>query len=186
VPAANAPAIFGRILSAHGTDIGFDAQARSAEDDELSSQKMSLPRSRIVFAATFFLCAIGLAVCAARCAQPASQAPAPSPSASPAPPSVPAPGGVDLDALGAKKLPDGPGKVIVETSCKDCHTFDRIAKAHHSLTRWRVVVRLMEQRGANVDPGDVDTLVQYLATNFGLTHARPKSQSPAPPHPAAQ
>lgn len=98
---------------------------------------------------------------------------------------TPPPGGIDLDAIGAKKLPEGPGKEIVETSCKDCHTFDRITMAHHSLTRWRTIVREMEQKGANVDPGDLGPLVQYLAKNFGLRHTAAKPASRAPSHPPA-
>jgi len=131
-------------------------------------------RVRLLFLSAFLLGAIGFALCAAVSGQPAPQAPAQPP------------GPVNLDALGAKKLPDGPGKAIVENSCKDCHTFDRISMAHHSLTRWRTIVREMEQKGANVDPGDVNPLVQYLAANFGLRHTAAKPHALAPPHPPSQ
>jgi len=137
-------------------------------------------RARTLFSCALFLGAIGVAVSAASAGHTAPQAPAPS--------HVPTqpPGAVNLDAIGAKKLPDGPGKQIVETSCKDCHTFDRITMAHHSLTRWHTIVRQMEQKGANVDPGDVDPLVHYLADNFGLphiAHTAAKPPSPASSHP---
>jgi cytochrome c5 len=139
-------------------------------------------RTKALFSCALFLAAICIAASAARAGHTAAQAPAPS--------QVPTqpPGPVNLDALGAKKLPDGPGKQIVETSCKDCHTFDRITMAHHSLTHWHTIVREMEQKGANVDPGDVGPLVQYLATNFGLrhTHTSAKPPIPAPSHPPSQ
>ena len=94
----------------------------------------------------------------------------------PAPPSPEA----ILEALGAKKLPDGPGKQIIETDCKDCHTFARISSAHHSPARWRTIVKEMQQKGADVEPGDRDTLLQYLADNFGVKHTAAKAPTQAP------
>jgi cytochrome c5 len=139
-------------------------------------------RLRSLFLSALFLSAIGFAIVAALTAHPVARASAQSPASPPQVPTQP-PGPVNLDALGAKKLPEGPGKQIVETSCKDCHTFDRITSAHHSLARWRVIVREMEQRGADVEPGDVDPLVHYLAQNFGLRHTAAKPASAAPSHP---
>jgi hypothetical protein len=130
-----------------------------------------------------FLAAIGCAVTASVSTGLVAQTPVQS-HKPPPPPYIPPPAGANLDAIGAKRLPDGPGKQIVETSCKDCHTFDRITMAHHSLTRWRTIVRDMQQRGADVEPGDLDTLVHYLAQNFGLRHTVAKPLSPAPPPPA--
>jgi hypothetical protein len=126
-----------------------------------------------------FSCAIALAISAGLSGQPAPQAPSGAPTQIVPQP----PGAQNLDAIGASKLPDGPGKQIVLISCKDCHTFDRITNARHSPARWRTIVREMEQRGANVDPGDVAPLVQYLAKNFGLAHTVAKPQSQAPPRP---
>jgi hypothetical protein len=149
-------------------------------DNKLFSEMNLHSRAKALFSCALFLAAIGIAASAALAGHTAAQAPAPS--------QVPTqpPGPVNLDALGAKKLPDGPGKVIVENSCKDCHTFDRITMAHHSLTRWRTIVREMEQKGANVDPGDVGPLVQYLAANFGLRHTAAKPLVPTPAHPPSQ
>jgi hypothetical protein len=144
------------------------------------SDSQSHLRSSLLSA--LFLSAIGFAIVAALIARPVARTSAQSP-ASPAQLPTQPPGAVNLNALGAKKLPEGPGKQIVETSCKDCHTFDRITSAHHSLTRWRVIVREMEQRGADVEPSDLDTLVHYLAQNFGLRHTAAKPASAAPSHP---
>jgi cytochrome c5 len=104
----------------------------------------------------------------------------------PPPAYTPPPPGANLDAIGAKRLPEGPGKAIVEASCKDCHSFDRITMAHHSLARWRVIVREMEQRGANVDPGDVDPLAHYLADHFGVRHSVDKPPTSPAGHPQSQ
>jgi hypothetical protein len=149
---------------------------------KLFSEMNLRSRTKTLFWCALFFATIGIAASAALAGHTAAQAPAPS--------QVPTqpPGPVNLDAIGAKKLPDGPGKQIVETSCKDCHTFDRITMAHHSLTRWRTIVREMEQKGANVDPGDVGPLIQYLETNFGLRHTRTsaKPPTPTPAHPPSQ
>ena len=145
----------------------------------MQSESATRSRTPVLLMTAAFSCALALAISAGLPAQPAPQAP---PGATtqivPQPP-----GAQNLDAIGAKKLPDGPGKQIVLISCKDCHTFDRITSAHHSPAHWRTIVREMEQRGANVDPGDVAPLVQYLAKNFGLAHTVAKPQSQAPPHP---
>lgn len=157
----------------------------SPERAERGASNVRSP-GRSLFLCALLLAAIACAVMAAPSrglvAQTHSQSHHPLPP--PPPPYTPPPPGANLDSIGAKKLPDGPGKQIVEASCKDCHSFDRITMAHHSLARWRAVVRLMQQRGADVEPGDLDPLVHYLAQNFGLRHTVAKPSSPAPPPPA--
>jgi len=145
----------------------------------LQSERNPRSRSPFPLMTAALSCALALAISAGLSGQPAPQAL----SGAPAQIVPQPPGAQNLDAIGAKKLPDGPGKQIVLVSCKDCHTFDRITSAHHSPTRWRTIVREMQQRGANVDPGDVAPLVQYLAKNFGVAHTVAKPQSQAPPHP---
>src|ERR1019366_4543635 len=53
-------------------------------------------------------------------------------------------------------------------------------RAHKSLDDWRDTVQTMMDRGANVPQDNVETLVQYLANNFG-----PKSDTPTPDTQAA-
>jgi hypothetical protein len=152
----------------------------SSKGRALKPERSPQPRDRFLAIIGAFLCAVALALGAAPAGQSTTQAPASAPTQAPTqPPGAP----VNLDAIGAKKLPDGPGKQIVLISCKDCHTFDRITSAHHSLARWRVIVHEMEQRGANVDPGDVTPLIQYLAKNFGVRHTAAKPTAAAPPKP---
>src|ERR1700688_1197332 len=103
----------------------------------------------------------------------ASATPAPSPDA--AGPSTPAAGQARAE------LPDGDGKAIATENCQACHKLTNLTKAHKSLDDWKETVQTMIDRGANVSPDQVDTLVQYLAKNFG-----PKDASaPAPAAPPA-
>ena len=71
-------------------------------------------------------------------------------------------------------LPDGDGKAIAMENCQACHKLTNLTKAHKSLDDWRDSVQLMIDRGANVPADKVDTLLQYLAKNFG-----PKAESSA-------
>jgi mono/diheme cytochrome c family protein len=105
-------------------------------------------------------------------AAPAAASPAGSPDAGA--PATPAPAKVVVE------LPEGEGKAIATENCQACHKLTNLTKAHKSLDDWKDTVQLMMDRGANVPSEKVDTLVQYLAKNFG-----PKDPSaPAPPAPS--
>jgi cytochrome c5 len=93
----------------------------------------------------------------------------------------------------AKKveLPDGDGKAIATENCQVCHRLTNLTKAHKSLDDWRDTVQLMIDRGANVPPDQLETLIQYLARNFGpapvgtgagapSAGAAPDSSAPSP------
>lgn len=85
------------------------------------------------------------------------------------------------------ELPDGDGKPIATEYCQDCHRLTNLSRGGRSLDDWRDTVQLMIDRGARLPPEDVDTLVQYLAKNFGPKAVAPAPQSPAPsPAPDAQ
>jgi cytochrome c5 len=83
------------------------------------------------------------------------------------------------------ELPDGDGKEIATNSCQACHKLTNLTNAHKSLDDWRETVQLMMDRGAEVAPDKVDTLVHYLAKNFGPRDAMPAgsttSMAPARP-----
>lgn len=74
-------------------------------------------------------------------------------------PAVPAP-------LKEGELPDGDGKEIATNSCQACHTLSNLTNAHMDEGQWRAEVQIMIDRGADVPPDKVDTLVKYLAKNF--------------------
>ncbi len=111
-------------------------------------------------------------------AAPASNAPAAAPATlTPSPdaaaPSAPAP------AKAVVELPDGDGKAIATENCQACHKLTNLTKAHKSLDDWKDTVQTMIDRGANVPADQVDTLVQYLAKNFGPKDA--SAPGPAAP-----
>ena len=85
----------------------------------------------------------------------------------------------------AMELPDGDGKEIATNSCQACHKLTNLTSAHKSVDEWRETVQLMMDRGADVPPDKVQTLIQYLAKNFGPKDAAPGSggisTSPAQP-----
>jgi cytochrome c5 len=111
----------------------------------------------------------------ASAADPAT--PAPSPDA--AAPNAPAP------AKAVVELPDGDGKAIATENCQACHKLTNLTTAHKSLDDWKETVQTMIDRGANVSPDQVDTLVQYLAKNFGPKDASaPAPAAPPSPTPA--
>ena len=84
-----------------------------------------------------------------------------------------------LPAKVVVELPDGDGKAIATENCQACHKLTNLTKAHKNLDDWKETVQTMIDRGANVPAEQVDTLVQYLAKNFG-----PKDASaPAPAAP---
>jgi len=79
-----------------------------------------------------------------------------------APPSAAAPA-----APKAVELPDGDGKPIATEYCQECHRLTNLTKAHKNEDDWKDTVQTMIDRGARIPDDKVDTLVKYLAKNFG-------------------
>ena len=78
------------------------------------------------------------------------------------------------------ELPEGDGKAIATEFCQDCHTLANVAKARKAPDEWHDAVQTMMDRGARLPQDKFDTLVQYLAKNFGLQAAEPTAgTSPA-------
>jgi cytochrome c5 len=75
------------------------------------------------------------------------------------------------------ELPDGDGKEIATEYCQTCHRLTNLTKAHKTLDDWQDAVQTMIERGARIPPEKVDTLVQYLAKNFGPQ--TPQTTAPA-------
>jgi cytochrome c5 len=78
------------------------------------------------------------------------------------------------------ELPDGDGKAIAVESCQACHKLTTLTKARKSLDDWRDSVQSMMDRGANVPQDKIDTLVQYLAKNFGPKDAAAPAGTASP------
>ncbi len=64
-------------------------------------------------------------------------------------------------------LPPGRGREIVERTCKNCHALKVVTAKRASEEQWKVVLDQMISRGAEVEDEEFDTLLSYLAKNFG-------------------
>ncbi len=64
-------------------------------------------------------------------------------------------------------LPSGPGKDLVESRCVTCHDLTRIVASRRSRPDWDGIVANMVNRGATAAPDERQTIVSYLATQFG-------------------
>ncbi len=63
-------------------------------------------------------------------------------------------------------LPDGPGKVLVETQCASCHGLEQVAQHKDTKDGWGSVVDYMVSRGMAATDEEVKTMVDYLAKSF--------------------
>ncbi|MDB5093029.1 MAG: streptogramin lyase [Candidatus Eremiobacteraeota bacterium] len=71
-----------------------------------------------------------------------------------------------IPVRGQAVLPEGPGRDVVQASCAKCHSLDQVSRAGYDRDGWRNVVTMMVNDGAAVPADRVDTVVDYLATNF--------------------
>jgi len=76
------------------------------------------------------------------------------------------------------ELPEGEGKAIATEFCQDCHKLTNVVKARKAPDDWHDTVQLMMDRGARLPQEKFDTLVQYLAKNFGPQTAAPTGGTP--------
>jgi len=104
---------------------------------------------------------------------PHSAAPAAGPSAGAAPSSG-SPGAAAAQPPKSAELPDGEGKAIATEFCQDCHKLSNLTASRKTPDDWHDTVQTMMDRGARIPQDKVDTLVAYLAKNFG-----PKAGSPS-------
>jgi competence ComEA-like helix-hairpin-helix protein len=75
--------------------------------------------------------------------------------------------GFTLCAAEDLDLPEDKGKDVVESTCIDCHSSERIKAQHLDEEGWNAVVREMIENGASINANDVKTIVDYLSKNFG-------------------
>jgi len=79
----------------------------------------------------------------------------------------------------ANPLPPGDGRDIVAVACSQCHGLNAITQLREGPQAWRHQVYDMVERGAQVSPDEIDTVVKYLTANFGPGIPFP-GPSPAP------
>jgi mono/diheme cytochrome c family protein len=66
-------------------------------------------------------------------------------------------------------LPPGDGRDMLATACSQCHTLAVIRAMREGPEGWRRHVYNMVTRGAQLTAREADTVVAYLASNFGPT-----------------
>jgi cytochrome c5 len=64
-------------------------------------------------------------------------------------------------------LPQGDGRDIVAVACSQCHTLATIVASREGTSGWKNHVYNMVLRGAQLRPQEADTVINYLAANFG-------------------
>jgi len=67
----------------------------------------------------------------------------------------------------AQDLPEGKGKDLLQMICADCHGLDVITAQRATKDGWASIVDSMVSRGANGTKEQLDTIIDYLAKNFG-------------------
>ena len=77
---------------------------------------------------------------------------------------------------GSAAMPDGAGKAVVQKQCALCHALTVVTAKHASRKEWEQVVNQMVSRGADLTDDEIDTVIEYLARNYG-----PLDQMKAPP-----
>jgi len=83
------------------------------------------------------------------------------------------------DAEG-EALPAGDGKQVVVKVCTACHGVGQIRKQRLDKIGWSDTVAEMTDRGAHVEEKDVDTIVDYLAAQFGRDAKVQMNSAPIP------
>jgi len=76
----------------------------------------------------------------------------------------------------AQALPPGEGRDIVAVACTQCHTLNPLTALRDGPVGWKRHVYNMVIRGAQLSPRDVDTVLQYLNTNFGPGQSLPPAK----------
>ncbi|NBC36185.1 hypothetical protein GTZ99_06390 [Novosphingobium sp. FSY-8] len=62
---------------------------------------------------------------------------------------------------------EAPGKAKVQAACTACHAAGIVTGKRHDAHKWGEVVDQMIDKGAQVPEADYDTIVAYLAKNYG-------------------
>src|ERR1700719_3237394 len=72
-----------------------------------------------------------------------------------------------LQAQNRPNLPAGEGRDVFAVACTQCHGLNTIMAMRDGPAGWRAAVNYMIMKGAQLTQPEVDTVVQYLAANFG-------------------
>jgi competence ComEA-like helix-hairpin-helix protein len=64
-------------------------------------------------------------------------------------------------------LPEGKGKDVLQRMCTNCHGLEQVTALRYSKKYWGNVVDDMVSRGAEGSDEDINSVIGYLARNFG-------------------
>jgi len=66
-------------------------------------------------------------------------------------------------------LPPGAGAAILERACTGCHTLEHLGifRGYFNAAHWTDVVVTMVDLGAELEPGEMAVLVDYLTEHYG-------------------
>lgn len=78
-------------------------------------------------------------------------------------------------------LPEGKGKALVVTNCTACHAANVWTSQRHTRDQWNAILDTMLSRGLSASDEDLETIGDYLATNFGPVQKDPPAPAPATP-----
>ena len=70
-------------------------------------------------------------------------------------------------------LPQGEGRDLVAVACTQCHALAHILAGREGPAGWKRHVHNMVLRGAQLSPTEAETVIRYLAANFGPGAAPP-------------
>lgn len=65
------------------------------------------------------------------------------------------------------RLPDGPGKALLERTCAGCHDLEGIARSRNTKAGWAKIVDDMVARGAEGSDQEIEQIIGYLNSNLG-------------------
>ena len=71
----------------------------------------------------------------------------------------------------AAALPPGEGRDALATACSQCHNLNIVRAMREGTEGWKRHVHNMITRGAQLNAREADTVIAYLAANFGPTAA---------------
>ncbi len=76
-------------------------------------------------------------------------------------------GTAHTQAPGASPLPEGAGRDIVAVACTQCHGLNTFVNWREGAEAWRRQTYDMIERGAQISPDEIDTVVKYFSTVLG-------------------
>jgi competence protein ComEA len=75
--------------------------------------------------------------------------------------------GLLIAGASAQSLPNGDGKDTFQKVCSACHEPDVVIGMKQTKEGWSATVDEMVSRGATATDAEFDTIIEYLAKNFG-------------------